>query len=152
MSSNMSDEKYRVLVLCTGNSARSQLAEGLINARSGDQWIAQSAGTRPIGWVHPEAIAALREIGIDISHHRSKSIGEFSGQEFDVVITVCDDAAQNCPVWLGRGRRVHIGFPDPAAAPPDQKAAEFRAVRDAMQTQVLGFLNQWQSQSNGRIR
>jgi arsenate reductase len=146
----LNEGKFRVLVLCTGNSARSQMAEGLINARLGDHWLAQSAGTHPTGQVHPEAVAALREIGIDISQHRSKSIGEFAGQDFDVVITVCDDAAQNCPVWLGRGRRVHLGFTDPAAAPLDRQAAEFRAVRDAIQTQVLDYLKQWQSQSKGR--
>ena len=114
----LDEGKFRVLVLCTGNSARSQMAEGLINARLGDHWLAHSAGTQPTGQVHPEAVAALRELGIDISQQRSKSIGEFAGQIFDVVITVCDDAAANCPVWLGRGRRVHIGFPDPAAVPP----------------------------------
>ena len=143
----LDERKLRVLVLCTGNSARSQMAEGLINARLGDRWLAQSAGTQPTGQVHPEAIAALREIGIDISKQRSKSIGELVGQDFEVVITVCDDAAQNCPVWLGRGRRVHLGFPDPAAVPPDRQAAEFRAVRDAIQIQVLDFLKHWQSQS-----
>ena len=143
----LDERKLRVLVLCTGNSARSQMAEGLINARLGDRWLAQSAGTQPAGQVHPEAIAALREIGIDISQQRSKSVGELLGQDFDVVITVCDDAAQNCPVWLGRSRRVHLGFPDPAAAPPDRQAPEFRAVRDAIQIQVLDFLKHWQSQS-----
>ena len=146
----LDEGKFRVLVLCTGNSARSQMAEGLINARLGDHWLAQSAGTQPTGQVHPAAIAALREIGIDISKQRSKSIGEFAGQIFDVVMTVCDDAARNCPVWLGRGRRVHLGFPDPAAAPLDRQAAEFRTVRDAIQTQLLGYLQQWQSQTQGR--
>ena len=146
----LNESKLRVLVLCTGNSARSQMAEGLINARLGDHWQAQSAGTQPTGQVHPEAVAALREIGIDISQQRSKSIGEFAGQIFDVVMTVCDDAARNCPVWLGRGRRVHLGFPDPAAVPPDRQTAEFRAVRDAIQTQLLGYLKQWQSQTKGR--
>ena len=146
----LDEGKFRVLVLCTGNSARSQMAEGLINARLGDHWQAHSAGTQPTGQVHPAAIAALREIGIDISRQRSKSIGEFAGQIFDVVMTVCDDAARNCPVWLGRGRRIHLGFPDPAAAPLDQQPAKFRAVRDAIQVQVLGYLKQWQSQTKGR--
>ena len=144
------NQKLKILFLCTGNSCRSQMAEGLINARLGDHWLAQSAGTQPTGQVHPEAIAALREIGIDISKQRSKSIGEFAGQIFDVVITVCDDVAKNCPVWLGRGRRVHLGFPDPAAVPLDRQAAEFRTVRDATQTQILGYLKQWQSHSKGR--
>ncbi len=146
----MTDEKYRVLVLCTGNSARSQMAEGLINAQLADRFVAQSAGTQPAGYVHPQAIAALREIGIDISDHRSKSTDEFKGTTFDVVITVCDSAAENCPVWLGQGKRVHIGFPDPAAAPPDQQAQQFRAVRDAIQDQLLGYLRAWQPEVNRR--
>jgi arsenate reductase (thioredoxin) len=150
MSSNMIMEKYRVLVLCTGNSARSQMAEGLINAQLADRFVARSAGTRPAGYVHPQAIATLREIGIDISDHRSKSTDEFKGTSFDVVITVCDDAAENCPVWLGQGRRVHIGFPDPAAAPPDQQAQQFRAVCDAIQDRLLDYLRHWQPEVNRR--
>jgi arsenate reductase len=150
MSSNMTDHKYRVLVLCTGNSARSQMAEGLINAQLADRFVAQSAGTQPAGYVHAQAIAALREIGIDISDHRSKSIDEFKGTAFDVVITVCDNAAENCPVWLGQGQRVHIGFPDPAAAPPDRQAQQFRAVRDAIQDRLLDYLRRWQPEVNGR--
>jgi arsenate reductase len=150
MSFNMTDEKYRVLVLCTGNSARSQMAEGLINARLADRFVAQSAGTKPAGYVHPQAIAALHEIGIDISDHRSKSADKFKGTAFDVVITVCDDAAENCPVWLGQGLRVHLGFPDPAAAPPDQQAQQFRAVRDAIQDRLLDYLRRWQPEVNRR--
>jgi arsenate reductase (thioredoxin) len=143
MSLKMNEDKYRVLVLCTGNSARSQMAEGLINAQLADRFVAHSAGTQPAGYVHPQAIAALREIGIDISDHRSKSVDEFKGMPFDVVITVCDDAAENCPVWLGQGQRVHVGFPDPAAAALDEQAQQFRAVRDAIQQQVLNFLRDW---------
>jgi len=109
MSLNMPQEKYRVLVLCTGNSARSQMAEGLINAQLGDRFTAQSAGTQPIGFVHPTAIVVMREIGIDISQHRSKSVDEFIDQEFDIVITVCDDAAENIgvPPWPERNDRTH---------------------------------------------
>jgi arsenate reductase len=140
----MNEAKYRVLVLCTGNSARSQMAEGLINAQLADRFVAFSAGTQPAGYVHPQAIAALREIGIDIAHHRSKPADEFKGTPFDVVITVCDDAAENCPVWLGQGQRVHLGFPDPAAAAPDEQAQQFRAVRDAIQQRILGYLRDWQ--------
>jgi arsenate reductase len=140
MSLNMPQEKYRVLVLCTGNSARSQMAEGLINAQLGDRFTAQSAGTQPIGFVHPTAIVVMREIGIDISQHRSKSVDEFIDQEFDIVITVCDDAAENCPVWLRRGFKTHIGFPDPAAAPIQQQPEQFRSIRDAMQDRILNFL------------
>ena len=137
-------QKYRVLILCTGNSARSQMAEGLINTQLGDRFEARSAGTRPTGFVHPAAQAVMREIGIDLSTHRSKSVNEFIDQEFDVVITVCDDAAENCPVWLGRGVKKHIGFPDPAAVPAQQQALEFRAVRDAMQDQLMSYLKDWQ--------
>jgi arsenate reductase len=150
MSAIMNNHKQRVLVLCTGNSARSQMAEGLINAQLADRFVAYSAGTRPTGRVHPEAIAALREIGIDISQQRSKSIDEYIDYHFDLAITVCDDAAENCPVWLGRGQKVHIGFPDPAAAPPDQQAPQFRAVRDAIQSQLITFLQQWQPEPNRR--
>jgi arsenate reductase (thioredoxin) len=150
MSLNMTDKKYRVLVLCTGNSARSQMAEGLINAQLTDRFVAQSAGTQPAGYVHPQAIAALREIGIDISDHRSKSTAEFRDTPFDIVITVCDAAAENCPVWLGPGRRVHLGFPDPAAAAPDQQAQQFRAVRDAIQDRLLDYLRRWQPEANRR--
>ncbi len=143
----MNQGPYRVLVLCTGNSARSQMAEGLINAQLADRFVAFSAGTRPTGYVDPQAVAALREIGIDISTQRSKSADAFRGVPFDLVITVCDDAAENCPVWLGQGQRVHIGFPDPAAAPPDRQAEQFRSVRDALQQQLLNYLRNWQPQS-----
>lgn len=150
MSLNMNPEKYRVLVLCTGNSARSQMAEGLINTQLADRFTAFSAGTHPAGYVHPQAIAALREIGIELLDPRSKSTDEFKDIPFDVVITVCDDAAENCPVWLGRGQRMHIGFPDPAAAPPDQQAQQFRAVRDAIQDRLLDYLRRWQPEVNRR--
>jgi arsenate reductase (thioredoxin) len=150
MSLDMIEQKYRVLVLCTGNSARSQMAEGLINVQLADRFVASSAGTQPAGYVHPQAIAALREIGIDIADHRSKSADEFKGTPFDEVITVCDDAAENCPVWLGQGQRVHIGFSDPAAAPPDQQAQQFRAVRNVIQDQLLGYLRAWQPEVNRR--
>lgn len=150
MSMNMREDKYRVLVLCTGNSARSQMAEELINTRLADRFVAISAGTQPAGYVHPQAIAALREIGIDISQQRSKSAEEFRQEPFDVVITVCDNAAENCPVWLGRGRRVHIGFPDPAAVPPDEQAQQFRVVRDAIQDQILSYLRSWQPDAKRR--
>ncbi len=149
MNINM-NERYQVLVLCTGNSARSQMAEGLINAQLADRFVAQSAGTQPAGYVHPQAIAALREIGIDISRHRSKSADEFRPVPFDVVITVCDDAAENCPVWLGAGQRVHLSFPDPAAAPVEQQPQQFRAVRDALSDQLLGYLRAWQPDANRR--
>ena len=150
MSVNMDGDKYRVLVLCTGNSARSQMAEGLINAQLADRFVAFSAGTQPAGYVHPQAIAALREIGIDISDRRSKSTEEFRQEPFDVVITVCDDAAENCPVWLGQGQRVHIGLPDPAAAAPEEQALRFRTVRDGIQDQILSYLRSWQPDAERR--
>lgn len=133
--------KKRVLILCTGNSCRSQMAEAVVNHFSGDQWEAYSAGTQPSGYVHPLALQALDEIGI---HHagESKSVDHFRGLEFDIVITVCDDAAENCPVWLGKGKRVHIGFPDPAKAEgsEDQKMAVFRRVRDDIRIQIPAYL------------
>jgi len=134
--------KRRVLFICTGNSARSQIAEGLVNHFLGDRWEAFSAGTHPTGYVHPLAVQAMAELGIDISGQRSKSVEEFRGQPFDVVITLCDSAAQECPVWLGPGRAVHMGFPDPARA--DGVMADridaFRQVRDAIREKVLHYL------------
>jgi arsenate reductase len=134
--------KQRVLFLCTGNSARSQMAEGLVNHFLGDKWEAQSAGTHPAGYVHPLAILALLELGIIISNQRSKSTDEFEDDHFDLVITVCDDAAENCPVWLRGGRVVHIGFPDPARANGShaEQLEVFRRVRDAMRERVLAHL------------
>ncbi|HYO90153.1 MAG TPA: arsenate reductase ArsC, partial [Pyrinomonadaceae bacterium] len=102
-------EKKRVLILCTGNSARSQMAEGLLRHDGGARFEASSAGTRP-GHVRPEAIAAMREVGIDISHHRSKSVDEMLGQEFDYVITVCDNARESCPVFPAQTKRLHWSF------------------------------------------
>ncbi len=124
--------KLRVLILCTGNSARSQMAEALVNHLRGDEWEAFSAGTHPTGYVHPYAVQALNEIGIDISNARSKSVDEFRDEPFDLVVTVCDDAAEECPIWLGAGKRHHLGFPDPANADLDQ----FRQLRDDMQQKM----------------
>jgi arsenate reductase len=113
------------------------MAEGLVNHLRGDQWRAFSAGTHATGYVHPFAIAALKEIGIDISGAHSKSVEEFRDIAFDVVITVCDDAAEECPVWLGQGKCAHVGFPDPARGSLD----DFRAVRDAIQQKVFELLD-----------
>ncbi len=136
--------RKRVLFLCTGNSARSQMAEGLVNHFLGDRWEAFSAGTHPAGSVHPLAIQAMSELGIDISHHRPKPADTFRDARFDLVVTVCDDAAEQCPVWLGPGRRVHIGFPDPARATgtPEERLAAFRRARDAIRQKVLGYLEE----------
>ncbi len=133
----------KVLVLCTGNSCRSQMAEGLINARLGDRFVAYSAGTQPSGYVHPRAIAVMGELGIDLSQHHSKSTELFRGQYFDHVITVCDSANETCPVWLeAAGQKTHIGFYDPAEATgtDEEVTALFRQVRDEIAEQILGFL------------
>lgn len=131
----------QVLILCTGNSCRSQLAEAIVNHFLSEQWQAYSAGTQPAGFIHPLVLKALEEIGI---HHtgESKSVDRFWGKNFDVVITVCDDAAENCPVWLGKGNRVHIGFSDPALyeGSEDEKLIIFRRVRDEIRSGILDYL------------
>ena len=133
----------KVLVLCTGNSCRSQMAEGLTNARLSDQYVAYSAGTQPSGYVHPKAIAVMGELGIDLSRNESKSTELFKGQYFDHVITVCDSAKETCPVWLARGgRKTHIGYYDPAEATgtDEEVTAVFRQIRDEIADQILSFL------------
>ena len=137
-------EKKRLLFLCTGNSARSQMAEGLVNHFLGDRWEAYSAGTAPTGHIHPLAIQAMAELGIDISAQRSKSVDEFRDTGFDLVITVCDQAAQNCPLWLGPGQVKHMGFPDPAAAigSEAERLEVFRQVRDGLHQEVLRYLEE----------
>lgn len=134
-------DKSRVLFLCTGNSCRSQMAEAYVNARMGDHWEAYSAGSRPADYVHPLALKALSEIGID-HQGRSKSIDEFSGQAFDVVVTLCDQSDDECPVWLGKGRNLHNPFPDPAkvTGTEAEKMAAFREVRDEIIAQIPGLL------------
>ncbi len=131
----------KVLILCTGNSARSQMAEGLLRQEAGDRYEVFSAGTKPTQ-VRPEAIAVMREIGIDISGHRSKSIDEFAGQELDLVITVCDNAKESCPVFPGRIRRLHWPFEDPAAVVglEEQRVAAFRSIRDQIHQRIKMFL------------
>ncbi len=135
--------KRKVLILCTGNSARSQMAEAIINERRGDTWEAVSAGTHPAAQVHPAAIQVLGEIGITASGAHPKHINEFTGHTFDMVITVCDDAAENCPVWPGQGKRVHIGFPDPAktVGTNEEVRAVFRGVRDDIAQKILPHLD-----------
>jgi arsenate reductase len=135
----MSDKK-RVLILCTGNSARSQMAEGLLRHDAGERFDAASAGTKP-GIVRPEAIAAMEEIGIDISAHRSKHVDEFAGQQFDYVITVCDNAKESCPVFFGAAQRLHHSFDDPAAVngSEEERLAVFRRVRDELRRYLMKF-------------
>ncbi|MGD2164845.1 MAG: arsenate reductase ArsC [Anaerolineae bacterium] len=136
--------KKKVLFLCTGNSCRSQVAEGLVNHFLSDRWEAFSAGTEPSGYVHPLAIKAMAELDIDISDGRSKSVDAFRDVAFDIVITVCDDAAENCPLWLGSGNVHHIGFPDPADATgsEEERMEVFREVRDGLRREVLGYLRE----------
>lgn len=133
----------RVLILCTGNSARSQMAEGLLRELAAGRFNMFSAGTRP-STVNPLAVQTMRERGIDISHHRSKHLNEFISQPFDYVITVCDDAAEACPVFPGRARRLHWGFPDPAAAPgtEEDRLRVFRQTRDAIETRLKAWLSE----------
>ena len=133
-------DKLRVLILCTGNSARSQMAEGLLRHDGGARFDVQSAGTHP-SQVRAEAIAVMRELGIDISAQRSKSVDEFAGQPFDYVITVCDHAREHCPVFPAATRPVHWSFDDPAAAVGDAAArrAVFRRVRDEIRARLRAF-------------
>ena len=136
--------KRNVLILCTGNSARSQMAEALVNTRS-ERWQAVSAGTQPAERVNPYALQALAEIGIQTQGSKPKHVQEFFGQPFDLVVTVCDDANENCPVWFGQGKRVHVGFPDPAkvTGTSDEILAVFREVRDAIDRQLVGHLDEF---------
>jgi arsenate reductase (thioredoxin) len=130
----------RVLILCTGNSARSQMAEGMLRHDGGAAFEVASAGTKP-SHVRPEAIAAMHEIGIDISGHRSKSVDEFAGQGFDYVITVCDNAKENCPIFPSATKRIHWSLDDPAAVQgsEEQRLAEFRRVRDQLRSLLRQF-------------
>jgi arsenate reductase len=132
----------RVLILCTGNSARSQMAEGLLRSFGGDRYEVCSAGTKP-SVVRPEAIETMSELGIDISGHRSKDVREFDGQHFDYVITVCDHANESCPIFPGDTERIHWSVPDPAAVEGSETArlAAFRRVRDALAETFRDFID-----------
>ena len=131
----------RALILCTGNSARSQMAEGLLRTLGEGRFEVHSAGTHP-SIVRPEAIAAMKERGIDISQHRSKNVAEFEGQHFDYVFTVCDNARESCPVFFGGAERIHESFPDPAAidGDDDTRLAAFRKVRDMLERYFAQFV------------
>ena len=132
--------KKRVLFLCTANSARSQMAEGLVNHLFGDRIAAFSAGTQP-SFVHPAAIEVMKEIGIDISGHRSKNLSAFDGQAFDAVITLCGSANESCPMYIGGAKKTHIGFDDPAQVQGDREAIlhEFRRVRNEMKEKLTKY-------------
>lgn len=132
---------YRVLVLCTGNSARSQIAEGLIRHLAVDTVEVQSAGTAPVG-LNPLAVETMAEVGVDISGHRSKSVSEFLGERFDLVLTVCDSARESCPVFPGVPQYLHWSLPDPAAVSGEHETRlqAFREVRDRLRDLLHDFL------------
>src|SRR4051812_37390108 len=140
--------KKRVLILCTANSARSQMAEGLLRADYGDKFEVESAGTRGTH-VRPEAITIMKEIGIDISGHRSKVADEFAEQSFDQVLTVCDNANESCPIYPGHAKRIHHSFEDPAAVQgsEEERLASFRRVRDQIRDYLKDFTKQISSES-----
>lgn len=135
--------KQSVLILCTGNSARSQMAEGLLRHDAGDRFEVESAGTKP-STVRTEAITAMGELGIDISGHRSKHVDEFQGKHFDYVITVCDNAKESCPVFFGATKRLHHSFEDPAAlhGSEEERLGLFRRVRDELRSYLDYFASQ----------
>ncbi len=134
----MSEQK-QVLILCTGNSCRSQMAEGWINHELGDTWLARSAGTDPAEHVNALAVRAMAEVGIDISDGIPKMVDRYLDQPWDLVITVCDSAKETCPVFPGTVEQIHISFPDPADAEgsDDERMAMFRSVRDAIRERLL---------------
>lgn len=140
---DLSTSKQRVLILCTGNSARSQMAEGLLRHDAHDRFDVFSAGTKP-GRVRPEAVAVMEELGIDISGHRSKHVDEFRDSTFDYVLTVCDNAKESCPVYPGHANRLHHSFEDPAAAQgsEEQRLSAFRSVRDQIRQYLRTFPEQ----------
>jgi len=133
-------KKQRVLILCTGNSARSQMAEGLLRDMAGNQFEVASAGVSPSS-VRPEAIEAMKEVGIDISSHTSKSVDEFVDQEFDYIVTVCDNANERCPVFPGKTTRIHWSFEDPAEAGGtlEDRLKVFRSVREKIREKLEAF-------------
>jgi arsenate reductase (thioredoxin) len=132
--------KKRILILCTGNSARSQMAEGLLRHDASRRFEVSSAGTKPSP-IRPEAIQVMRELGIDISGQRSKSVDEFAGQSFDYVLTVCDNAKESCPIFPGTTVAIHHSFQDPAAlqGSDEAKIAMFRRVRDEIRDYLRSF-------------
>ncbi len=132
----------RVLILCTGNSCRSQMAEALWNVRARGEWEAFSAGSKPAGFVHPMAVRVMRELGIDLSPHHSKSLESFQGQPFDLVVTVCDRARESCPHFPGADHVEHWPFDDPAEASgtDEEKLAQFRRIRDEIDQRIVRFL------------
>ena len=131
------------MILCTGNSARSQMAEGILRHIAGEKFEVESAGIIA-SFVRPQAISVMREIGIDISGHRSKSVDEFTAQHFDYIITVCDNANQTCPVFPGNAIRIHWSFQDPAEATgtDDEILVVFRRIRDEINQRITDFVKE----------
>ena len=133
--------KAKVLFLCTGNSARSQMAEAFLRKYAGDRFEVYSAGMEPRG-INPHTVRAMEEVDLSLNGHRSKPLTEYMGKvDFDYLITVCDDAAKNCPIWLWKGQRVHIGFPDPAKT---DEMADFRKMRDGIERQIILLLETYE--------
>lgn len=135
-------ERPLLLVLCTGNSCRSQMAEGFLRRAAGDRYAVASAGSRPAETVHPLTVTVMQEVGIDLSEARPKPARDFERRDVDTVITVCDDAAESCPVFRGDARRLHWPFEDPAAfeGPDDARLTKFRQVRDEIAARVERWL------------
>ena len=130
--------KPRILFLCTGNSARSQMAEALARLIAGDHVEVESAGTQPVG-LNPFTVACMQELAVDVQHYRSKHVNEFVGQPFDYVITVCDRAKQSCPVFPDKVSTQHWSFEDPTAASPEIRLEVFRRVRDEIRNRICQF-------------
>jgi arsenate reductase (thioredoxin) len=130
----------RVLILCTGNSARSQMAEALLKSIAGERFDVRSAGTKPIA-IRPEAVTAMKEIGIDISGNRAKHVDEFKNESFDFVLTVCDNAREACPIYFGHTHHIHHSFEDPASVQgsAEERLAAFRRIRDQIRAYLLNF-------------
>ena len=141
-------EHKRVLFLCTGNSCRAQMAEAVVNARMGEHWQAFSAGVAPAEQVNPNTFKVLAELGIE-HKGRTKHANEFMGQDFDLVVTVCDDAAENCPVWLGKGGKEHLSFPDPAKASgsDEEKLEVFRDVLLEISLKIPVLLEEFEKET-----
>ena len=133
----------RVLILCTGNSCRSQMAEALWGSLGKGEWQSDSAGSKPSGYVHPLAIRAMQELAIDISSTSSKSLDQFRDEGFDLVVTVCDNAKESCPLFPGAKKTLHWPFDDPADATgsDDEKMIVFRRVREEIKEKIAGYLN-----------
>ncbi len=144
--------KKRVLIVCTGNACRSQMAEGFWRQLGQDRWEVFSAGSQPAGYVHPLAIDVMKEVGVDISTHRCKHVNELAAQSFDLVVTVCDRAKESCPTRPGAGQTLHWAFDDPASAsgPAKHVLMTFRRVRDQIRDRIARYLRERGLAWNGR--